>query len=244
MKRAIIVGATSGMGQEVAKLLINEGWNVGIAGRREEELAKFKDQFPEKVEYETIDICKDEATNQLEHLIQKLGGMDLYFHSSGYGSQNSQLEEGIEIKTAMTNGVGFTRMIGAAYRHFRNNNNGKGHIAVISSVAGTKGLGAAPSYSATKRYQNTYIQALAQQAKTNGLQIHFTDIRPGFVATDFLGGDNYPLLMNKEEVAREIIKAINKKKRKVVIDWRYKILIFFWRLIPDCIWEKMKIVRS
>lgn len=241
MKRAIIIGATSGIGQEVAKLLINDGWQVGIAGRREEELSKMKAQFPQSIEYETIDICLPEATTQLEKLIQKMGGMDLYFHSSGYGSQNTKLEEGIEIKTAMTNVEGFTRMVGAAYRYFRDKNNGKGHIAAISSVAGTKGLGAAPSYSATKRFQYTYLQALAQQSKTEGIDIHFSDIRPGFVATDFLGKNHYPLLMQKESVAREIVKAIHKKRRKVVIDWRYKIVVFFWRLIPDCIWERLKI---
>lgn len=241
MKRAIIIGATSGIGQEVAKLLIAEGWNIGIAGRREAELQKFKAQFPDKVEYEVIDICLPEATAQLDKLISKMGGMDLYFHSSGYGSQNLTLEEEIEIKTAMTNAIGFTRMIGAAYRHFRDRNNGKGHIAAISSVAGTKGLGAAPSYSATKRMQSTYIQALAQQSRINGEGIRFTDIRPGFVATDFLGGDNYPLLMRKETVAKEILKAIQKKKRKTVIDGRYKIIVLFWRMIPDWIWERLKI---
>ncbi|MBR4840801.1 MAG: SDR family NAD(P)-dependent oxidoreductase [Paludibacteraceae bacterium] len=241
MKRAVIVGATSGMGQEVAKLLVKEGWMVGIAGRRSEELAKFQVLKPEQIVTETIDINAPDATEKLDCLIEKLGGMDLYFHSSGYGSQNLSLEEGIELKTAMTNGVGFTRMIGAAYRHFRDKSNGIGHIAVISSIAGTKGLGAAPSYSATKRYQNTYIQALVQQTKINGLQIKFTDIRPGFVATDFLGDDTYPLLMKKEDVAQEILKAIQKKKRKVVIDWRYKILTHIWSFIPNFIWERMKI---
>jgi len=241
MKRAVIVGATSGMGQEVAKLLVKEGWMVGIAGRRSEELAKFQALKPEQIVTETIDINAPDATEKLDCLIEKLGGMDLYFHSSGYGSQNLSLEEGIELKTAMTNGVGFTRMIGAAYRHFRDKSNGIGHIAVISSIAGTKGLGAAPSYSATKRYQNTYIQALIQQTKINGLQIKFTDIRPGFVATDFLGDDTYPLLMKKEDVAQEILKAIQKKKRKVVIDWRYKILTRIWSFIPNFIWERMKI---
>lgn len=241
MKRAVIVGATSGMGQEVAKLLVKEGWMVGIAGRRSEELAKFQALKPEQIVTETIDINAPDATEKLDCLIEKLGGMDLYFHSSGYGSQNLSLEEGIELKTAMTNGVGFTRMIGAAYRHLRDKSNGIGHIAVISSIAGTKGLGAAPSYSATKRYQNTYIQALVQQTKINGLQIKFTDIRPGFVATDFLGDDTYPLLMKKEDVAQEILKAIQKKKRKVVIDWRYKILTRIWSFIPNFIWERMKI---
>ena len=64
MKRAVIVGATSGMGQEVAKLLVKEGWMVGIAGRRSEELAKFQALKPEQIVTETIDINAPDATEK------------------------------------------------------------------------------------------------------------------------------------------------------------------------------------
>lgn len=110
--------------------------------------------------------------------------MDLFFLSSGIGSQNPDLKPEIELNTARTNVEGFTRMVTAAFNHFKTQ--GGGHIAVISSIAGTKGLGIAPAYSATKRFQNTYIEALAQLSRMQHLNIHFTDIRPGFVATDLL----------------------------------------------------------
>jgi len=84
-------------------------------------------------------------------------------------------------------------MIGCAYRYFANK--GGGHIACITSIAGTKGLGPAPAYSATKAMQNTYLQALEQLAACKHHNIHFTDIRPGFVATPLLKDDKYPLLM-------------------------------------------------
>ena len=93
-------------------------------------------------------------------------------------------------------------MVTAAFGWFRSH--GGGHIAVISSVAGTRGLGSAPAYSATKRMQNTYIDALAQLARMEKLAIRFTDIRPGFVATPLLSGDDYPLLMQPGPVARRI----------------------------------------
>ena len=86
--------------------------------------------------------------------------MDVFLLSSGIGKQNLSLQPDIELQTAATNVSGFIRMVNAAYHYFEQH--GKGHIAVISSIAGTKGLGSAPAYSATKRFQNTYIDALDQ----------------------------------------------------------------------------------
>ena len=220
-KRAIIIGATSGIGQEVARLLLAEGWQLGIAGRREENLKEFQRLAPERIHTQVIDIRKEGAETELASLIQKVGGMDLYFHGSGIGNQNKFLKPEIEINTLKTNGTGFVRMVTYAFNYFKEQE--KGHIAIISSIAGTKGLGIAPAYSATKRFQNTYIDALEQLAHINGCDIRFTDIRPGFVATGLLNdGKNYPMLMKKEDVAKEIVKGLKKKKRGLEIDWRYR----------------------
>ena len=240
MKRAVIMGATSGLGYEVARLLLTDGWKLGLAGRREENLKQFKSEFPEQVCIKAIDVKDSNSDMALLALIDELGGMDMYFHSSGIGYQNAKLDADIELNTLETNGTGFTRLVGTAFRYFKEK--GKGHIAVISSIAGTKGLGIAPAYSATKRFQNTYIDALEQLAGMQKLNIRFTDIRPGFVATSLLNdGKNYPMLMKAPYAARLIVKAVKKHKRVAVIDWKYSILVFFWRLIPRCIWRRMKV---
>ena len=248
MKKAIIVGASSGIGFEVARQLLAEGWKIGIAARREELLMELKSEAPERVEVMTIDITKADAEERLMSLIERLGGMHLYVHVSGIGKQNRTLEPGIELQTVETNAVGFTRMIGAAYRYFANlpsltgEESVEGHIAAISSIAGTKGLGPAPSYSATKALQATYLEALEQQAHQRGLSIKITDIRPGFVDTALLNDSfPYPMLMRPEKVAREIVRSINKKRSVRIIDWRYRLLTFFWRLIPRWLWVRLKI---
>lgn len=239
-KTAIIVGASSGIGQEVAKLLLADGWRLGIAARRKEPLMELKAKAPESVEVMTIDVTKSDAGECLQSLIERLGGMDLYFHASGIGKQNRALKEDIELGTMETNAVGFTRMMGAAYRYFAEK--GEGHIAAITSIAGTKGLGPAPAYSSTKALQATYIQALEQQAHQRGLKIRFTDIRPGFVDTALLNDDfPYPMLMRPEKVARDIVCSIYHHRHVRVIDCRYRILTFFWRLIPRWIWRRMKL---
>lgn len=239
MKRIVIIGATSGIGYEVAKIYRQLGWRVGVAGRRLELLEKFKEQAPEQIEIQELDVTRADAVDKLRQLIGKLGGMDLFLLSTGIGSQNRALNPEIELATVNTNAIGFTRMVTAAFNYFREE--GKGHLAVISSIAGTKGLGTAPAYSATKRFQNTYIDALAQLAKMEKLQIDFTDIRPGFVKTDLLKNDKYPLLMRPERVAQRIVRALQRKKRSAIIDWRYVVLVFFWKMIPESIWERLSI---
>lgn len=239
-KRAIVVGASSGIGMEVAKLLLSDGWRLGIAARREEPLLTLKAMAPDHVEVMTLDVTQPDASERLLSLIEKTGGMDLYFHASGIGKQNRTLETDIELRTMETNAVGFTRMVDTAYRYFAKQ--GEGHIAAITSIAGTKGLGPAPAYSATKALQATYLQALEQQAHQSGLNIRFTDIRPGFVDTALLSGDfKYPMMLRPEAVARDIVGSIYKRRHVRVIDVRYRVLTFFWRLIPNWLWRRMRI---
>lgn len=234
-KRAIVIGASSGIGREVALLLKEQGWTLGVAARRVELLQDLGAQAAER-----IDVTSDEATAALSRLISSTGGMDLFFYASGIGKQNRELSEGIELATMATNAVGFTRMVGAAYRYFAQQ--GSGHIAAITSIAGTKGLGPAPSYSATKAMQNVYLQALEQQARSRHLDIHFTDIRPGFVDTALLSGDfRYPMMLRPERVASQIVKAINHRSHIRVIDWRYRLLTALWRRVPRWLWRRIRL---
>jgi len=240
-KKIIIMGATSGIGREVALIYIKKGWKVGICGRRLQELYELKSLSTETIEIAQIDITTPNAPIILLDLIKRLDGMDIYFHSSGIGKQNHTLDSNIEIETLRTNGEGFVRMIDTAFNYFRDNSE-EGHIVAITSIAGTKGIGVAPSYSATKRFQNTYLQCLSQLIQMKKLNIHITDIRPGFVATNLLNDNyKYPMVLSPEKVAKKIVKAIEKKQRIHIIDWKYRILTFLWQLIPNHIWEHLNI---
>lgn len=238
-KKVIIIGATSGIGREVATIYIAQGWKVGVAGRRSKELETLRQTAPEQVYAQVIDVTSEDASQKLQMLIEQLGGMDVFLLSSGIGKQNYALQTEIELATAATNVEGFIRMTNAAYHYFEKQ--GHGHLAVISSIAGTKGLGAAAAYSATKCFQNTYIDALDQLARMNKLNITFTDIRPGFVATPLLKDDSYPMLMKAPAVAKHIVNAIKREKRIAIIDWKYRLLVLFWRLIPKWIWLRLPV---
>ena len=238
-KRIVVVGATSGIGLDVARLFISRGWFVGVAGRNTQLLDALKQENPSQVYTAVIDITHSDAPERLSHLIEEMSGMDVYFHSSGIGYNNPQLDETKELDTLRTNGEGFTRMIGAAYRYFRLRK--KGQIVAISSVAATRGMGYAPAYSATKRFQMHYLQSIRQLATTDSLHLAVTEIRPGFVDTPLLRDGKYPMLMESKIVAQAIVKAVIRRKRLLTFDWRYRLLVAFWRMIPVRIWEKTRV---
>ena len=274
-KRAIVMGATSGIGQEVARLLAANGYEVGIAGRREERLVQMAQATPGIVAHRQIDVTKEDAPTELHKLIEELGGMDLYFHSSGIGWENVALDPDKELKTVETNSVGFVRMVSAAYNWFAeqradeakqraegdelrtdeakqraegdklraSSKERKARIACITSIARTRGLGAAPAYSATKRMQAHYLECLSQQARMRHLNIGITDIRPGFVATDLIAGSHFPLQLKAEDVAHTIVRAIERGSEVVTIDWRYRLLVAAWQLIPRWLWVRLTAIK-
>ncbi len=239
-RRAIVVGASSGLGCEVALLLLHRGWNVGIAARRLEPLDAIAAAHPGRVSTARIDVAQEGAEALLRDLVERTGGMDLLFMAAGVGKQNRELEAQVELDTVMTNGLGFTRIVGEAYRYMARQ--GHGHIACITSIAGTKGLGPAPSYSATKAFQSTYLQALEQQARARGLDIAFTDLRPGFVDTALLAdGNRYPMLLSPTPVARAMVRAIEHRRHVLVIDWRWRVVTAMWRRLPRWLWRRMRL---
>lgn len=241
--KAIIVGATSGIGLEVAKVLAAKGWQVGIAGRRQDLLSSIVESEPNIIAAQCIDITQQDAADKLQQLIDQMGGMDLYFHSSGIGYQNPELDTEMELRTVMTNTIGFTRMIDYVFHYFMLHPEQSAHIAVISSIAGTKGLGAAPAYSSSKRYINHYMECLTQLCAIRSItHIHLHDIRPGFVRTALLrSGGHYPMQLEPTDVAQEIVRGIERNKSIITVDWKYRILVAVWRLIPRFVWVRLKI---
>ena len=242
MKNILITGASTGIGRETAKIFIEKGYNVGLCSRKIELLEDLKQQYnTPNIHIAQIDITDSNAADKIEKLIEAMGGMDTYIHVAGIGFQNKSLDPEIEIKTAETNSIGFIRSTTTAYNYFKKTGT-KGHIAIVSSIAGTKGLGAAPAYSATKKMQSQYLQALVQKTAIDRLDISFTDIRPGFIATSLLDtAHHYPMVLNLQKASTAIAKSIEKKKRVSIIDWKYYILTKIWSLIPNCIWERLPV---
>lgn len=238
MKRIVIMGATSGIGLAVAQKLVRQGHKVGVAGRKVEVLQQLKKDYPDYVEWEEIDITKEDAPRKLNALIKKLGGMDTYFHVAGVYYNNPDLVLKEEITTIETNAVGFARMTSTAFKYFRDHG-GEGHIAAITSVAGTRGMGPLASYSSTKKFGQTYLEALQQLSHLQKLNIKFTDIRPGWIRTPLMSPtQQYPLTMQLSYAGPLIIKALGRKRSAVYVDWRWEALIRLCQLIPRFLWVR------
>ncbi len=245
MKRIVIIGASSGLGRKIALDFARIGWRVGVAARSEEKLQELKKAYPELIEYRCLDVTADDAVERFNVLIEALGGMDYMLYCAGCGWQNPQLDIAPDRRTLEVNVLGFTRIINAAYAYYRYSaNDSRGHIAAITSVAGVKGIGISATYSASKRYQWTYLQAIEQLAHIQGVDVAITDIRPGFVDTPLLANSGkYPMEMTVDYAAPRIELAILREKRVAYIDWRWGMVARLWNLLPDSLWPKLNVIR-
>jgi len=242
-KKVIIVGASSGIGRRIAMDFARMGCKVGISARRENKLREIAEMFPEHIRFRAFDVTADDASEQFVRLIEDNDGMDILIYAAGAGFTNPSLDPSLERRMVEVNVKGFTAIVSAAYRYFRDTPDERpGQIAAITSVAGTKGIGIAAAYSASKRYEQNYLQAIRQLSRNQGVDLIVTDIRPGFVRTPLLDPNRtYPLLMAVDYAAPLIEKAILKGKRVAVIDWRWNIMDSLWSLLPSCLWERMRI---
>ncbi len=231
MKKAIIIGASSGIGEALVDSLVNDGYVVGITARREELLMGIQKKFPDRVFYKVMDVQQTDKIEQIcTDLSSTIGGLDLMIISAGIGHLNKELDFEISHDVVKTNVSGFTCVANWSMNYFQKQ--GFGHLANISSIAGLLGNGIAPSYNATKAYQINYFNGLRKKVKKLKLRIHLTDIRPGFVDTAILKGNGLFWIAPVDKAAKQIYASILKKKKRVYITKRWALIAFIIRLKP------------
>jgi short-subunit dehydrogenase len=243
MRRVIIIGASSGIGRMLAEHYASQGCAVAIAARREENLKQIQNQYPQNVIYRSLDVTSEGADSQFLSLLEANGGADLVVYCSGAGNNSKNLELEVEGRTAAVNVTGFLNVIVPAFNYFVNRKEEteyKPQIVTISSVASFRGLGVSPAYSATKRFQSIYFEALAQMSSIKRVPVDFTAIKPGFIATDFIK-HKYFMTMSLPYAGKRIIRAIEKRKHNAVIDWRWSMAVALLHLIPTSLWRKIRI---
>jgi len=238
MSKAIIIGATSGIGRELAKIFSNQGYEVGILGRRETLLAEVVKELPGKSYARQLDIAVPiEAIEKLTKLIEEMDRVDVIVICAGVGYINLELDWTAEEKTISTNVCGFTAMCNVAMKFFLEQ--GDGHLVGISSIAAIRGNGGAPAYAASKAFVSNYLEGLRLWTYKKGLAVTVTEIQPGFVDTAMAKGDGLFWVAPTDKAAKQIYQSIIKQQSHAYITRRWRFIAWIIKILPVCILKKI-----
>lgn len=237
MKKAIIIGSSSGIGRELAQQLVELGFRVGATGRRLKLLQELQEFNSTSIHVKSFDANAENALEHLDDLIETIGGLDLLIISAGTGDLNPRLDEGIVDSTNGLNVNAFSTIVVWAFHHFKNQ--GRGHLVNISSIAGLRGGKVAPSYNASKAYQINFLEGLRQKAQSEKLSMTLTDVRPGFVNTAMAKGDGQFWVAQPTKAAKQIVSAIHRKKDVVYITKRWQIIAVILKILPNWLYKRI-----
>jgi len=238
MKQAIIIGASSGIGKELAKILASNGYRVGLAARRLNLLSELARELRHPTLVKSIDVSRSaEARSLLRELIAEMKDVELFVLSAGCGSINRDLDWEREKETIDVNVSGFTAIINVAVEHLQAR--GSGHIVALSSVAALRGSGEAPAYNASKAFMSNYLQGLRKRFSKWKLPIVVTDVQPGFVNTAMAKGDGLFWVASPDKAAKQIFDAIGKRKRHVYVTKRWQIIAWLLKTIPEWLYNRL-----
>lgn len=237
IKKAIVIGASSGIGFQLATILAKNNYRVGISARRATLLKSLMESNPQNFICSAFDCTEENNTTKLEELVVKMEGLDLLVFCAGTGDLNGRLEYGIENVTNQLNVNAFAEIAVWGYNFFEKQ--GKGHLVVISSIAGIRGNHLAPAYNASKAYQINYLEGLRQKAKKTKKPIYITDVRPGFVDTDMAKGEGLFWVASSVKAANQMYGIIKRKKDIGYVTKRWRTVAILLRILPNSIYKRM-----
>jgi short-subunit dehydrogenase len=237
MQKAIIVGASSGIGKALAKTLARDGYRLGLAARRLPLLLDLQQEIGSQALVKQIDVADtQEAISRLSELVQEMDGVNLIVICAGTGFENPELDWEKENKTIAVNVAGFTAIANVAIHFFLKN--GSGHLVNISSIAALRGSGSTPAYNASKAFESIYLDGLRHKIARLRLPITITDIQPGFVDTAMAQGEGLFWVASPEKAASQIYQAIQAKKKHAYITRRWRLFAWLLKFAPDSIYYR------
>ncbi len=238
MKKAIVIGATSGIGRALAVVLARNGYQLGITGRRAPLLKELQAELPGRNWDLEMDLQDLPATvDKVQGLIEKMGGVDLVVISAGTGFIDPELLWEREKEMIDVNVLGFAAIANLAYRHFVQR--GSGHLVGISSISAIRGGTAAPAYNASKAFVSNYLQGLRFRLSESGLPITVTDIKPGFVDTAMAKGGGQFWVASPEKAAGQIYDAIRKRRNHAYITKRWRLVAWIMKIVPEAVYGRI-----
>lgn len=212
MRAVFITGGTTGIGMELAKLYLSQGWKVGICGR---ERSKFDENFMahrDNVKFYALDVADRAELKSAIADFSKSIGLDLMIANAGIGYKLKTKVPDFEFSYKMVH----VNLLGVMYACEAALDvmipRGKGHLVVVSSIAGYNGLPGVSAYSATKAAVAKYAESLHLDLKQFNIDV--TTICPGFVETPLTSSNHHPMpfMVKAPKAAALIARAIEKKK--------------------------------
>lgn len=233
---AIVIGASSGIGEALAREFADNGYEVGLAARRRERLELIGNQLDTQAYVAKMDVTDtDDAREGFHELADAMGAADVVVLCAGVGDPNPELDWETERQTVDVNVRGFVALATAAMERFEQQ--GHGHLVGISSVAAHISVGDVPAYPASKAFVSNYCDGLRYRARSRDADVHVTTIEPGFVDTDLAGGTFW--MCSPETAASQIYRAIRKRKPKAFVTRRWWLVAGLFELLPDTVKRRL-----
>ena len=245
-RHALVIGASSGIGEAMARRLAAGGTRVALVARRGDELERVTDQInaeggEDRAIYRVHDVRDtDEVPELFQSIARELGGLDLVVYSAGVMYPVSFDEFNSEKDLAMldVNLRGAVAWLGPAAERFSRLH--AGTIVGIGSVAGDRGRSGNPAYCTAKAGLHTYLEAIRNRVARDGVNV--VTIKPGFVDTAMTRGLDGLFWLISADRAAEII--LRKAERGVTVAyvparWRWVMLII--TSIPSFIFRRLKV---
>jgi len=238
MKKAIVIGASSGIGRELALILAREGYEVGLVARRGHLLLSLQKEIETRSYIKQIDMARvSEAMAGITSLIQEMNGVCLFIICAGIGFINPELIWDKERETIEVNVLGFCAMANVAMNHFLAQ--GNGHLVGISSVSALRGNGSAPAYNASKAFISNYLEGMRQRAFKSKKEIAISDIKPGFMATEMAKGSTVFWAASPQKAAGQVYSTIKKKRYHAYITRRWRLIAWLLKLVPRYLYDRL-----
>lgn len=244
--RAIIIGASDGLGAALARRLAREGYALALLARRKDKLEALSNELNSSMgagcAYSYVhDVTDTQAIpSLLRRIVADLGGLDLVIFCAGINRPPGGIDKyNFDGDRAMieTNLVGAMAWLNPVAEMFQAA--GAGHIVGIGSVAGDRGRVGNPGYNTSKAGLATYLEALRNRLTRSG--VHVLTVKPGFMQTDMVkaaqGGT--PFVIPPEKAAEDIWKAIRKRKQVVYTPGRWRWIMLAIQHTPSFLFRKL-----
>ena len=235
-KRYWLVGASEGLGREVAFALSRAGAEVIVSARSEERLAALVAELPGKASYKAVDVSDRAAVEAAAAEIGPIDGM-VYLAGVYWPMKSTEWDNEKAEAMADINFLGAQRCVGAVIGPMVAAN--KGHIVLTGSLSGFRGLAGTIGYGASKAGLMYMAEAMQADLRNTGVKVQL--INPGFIKTRLTDKNDFsmPFIMEPDAAAREFFEHMNtdgfKKSYPMVFSWLFRVSQFF----PDWLYYRM-----